>query len=176
MIDAVKYFEIKKRMTKNCTIACNACGLDADKHDGLGCSEFEMDYPEKAVEIVEQFEKEDPLKTCAQVFKEKERITFDYVIQKKMTRADILDAAKQCVCTDRDQQYGSPENNFKTIADMWSAYFTAKLGHKVEIEPHDVAVAMSLLKIARIATGKPKADSWVDGSGYLACGGELQGV
>lgn len=113
----------------------------------------------------------EPLSDAA---KEKERITLDYVIQKKMTRADILDAAKQCVCTDRDQQYGSPENNFKTIADMWSAYFTAKLGHKVEIEPHDVAAAMSLLKIARISNGKPKADSWVDLAGYAACGGELQ--
>lgn len=90
------------------------------------------------------------------------------------TRADILDAAKQCVCTDRDQQYGSPEDNFKTIAKMWSAYFTAKFGHEVEIDPHDVAVAMSMLKIARIATGKPKADNWIDGTGYLACGGEIQ--
>lgn len=90
------------------------------------------------------------------------------------TRAEILDAAKQCVCKDRNDQYGSPEDNFRTIAKMWSAYFTAKFGHEVEIDPHDVAVAMSMLKIARIATGKPKADNWIDGTGYLACGGELQ--
>lgn len=98
----------------------------------------------------------------------------DSEIPEPKTRAEILDAAKQCVCKDRNDQYGSPEDNFKTIAKMWSAYFTAKFGHEVEIDPHDVAVAMSMLKIARIATGKPKADNWIDGTGYLACGGEIQ--
>ena len=32
---------------------------------------------------------------------------------------------------------------------------------------------MALLKIARIATGGPKEDSWVDLAGYAACGGEI---
>lgn len=70
-MDAVKYFEIKNRMTKNCTIACNKCGLDADKHDGLGCSDFEMKYPEKAVAIAEKWEKEHQLKTRKQVLFER---------------------------------------------------------------------------------------------------------
>ena len=38
----------------------------------------------------------------------------------------------------------------------------------------DVANMMILLKIARGAIGKPKADNWIDIAGYAACGGELQ--
>lgn len=29
-----------------------------------------------------------------------------------MKREEILDAAKRCVCGDREKDYGSPENNF----------------------------------------------------------------
>lgn len=78
MIDVVEYFKIKKIMTKNCTIACNKCDIDnacnklgIDADGALGCSDFEMDYPEKAVEIVEKWAKEHQLKTRAQVFFEK---------------------------------------------------------------------------------------------------------
>lgn len=90
------------------------------------------------------------------------------------TREGILEAAKQCVCTDREGQYGSPEDNFASIAKMWSEYLRATTGKKIEVRAHDVAVMMCLLKIARIATGEPKADSWIDLAGYAACGGEIQ--
>lgn len=71
-----------------------------------------------------------------------------------MTRTEILDSAKRCVVGDREQDYGSPENNFKTIADFWSAY----LGKKVSAK--DVAAMLALLKIARIGSGHAKADNW----------------
>lgn len=29
-----------------------------------------------------------------------------------MKRSEILESAKRCVCGDREQDYGSPENNF----------------------------------------------------------------
>lgn len=95
------------------------------------------------------------------------------------TRESILEAAKQCVCTDREGQYGSPEDNFGLITKMWSEYMRATgLGDGDDswdlIKPHDVAAMMCLLKIARIATGAPKADSWIDLAGYAACGGEIQ--
>jgi hypothetical protein len=32
---------------------------------------------------------------------------------------------------------------------------------------------MTLLKIARLRSNAPNFDNWVDGCGYLACGGEL---
>lgn len=84
-----------------------------------------------------------------------------------MTRKETLDAALRCVCGDREA-YGTPEDNFGRIARLWEDY----LGHP--ICPHDVAAMMALLKIARIASGQPKADNWVDLAGYAACGAELQ--
>lgn len=84
-----------------------------------------------------------------------------------MTRPEILQKAEQCVCGLREDDYGSPENNFQTIADLWSAYKGTKF------TATDVAMMMSLLKIARIKTGTATADSFVDLAGYAACGGEI---
>lgn len=86
-----------------------------------------------------------------------------------MNRTEILEAARRCVCGDREQDYGSPEENFTRIASFWSAY----LG--TDIYPTDVAAMLALLKIARIASGHAKDDNWVDLAGYAACGGELEG-
>lgn len=90
-----------------------------------------------------------------------------------MTREEILNAAKQCVCTDRNSQYGDPEDNFTTIAMLWSAYLNSCEGNNVDIGAEDVAAMMALMKIARIATGASKADNWIDLAGYAACGGEI---
>lgn len=88
-------------------------------------------------------------------------------------RAEILEAARACVCGDREQDYGSPENNFRTIAELWSAYL-ASAGNDVIIGAKDVAAMLALLKIARIASGHAKADNWIDLAGYAACGGEIE--
>lgn len=84
-----------------------------------------------------------------------------------MTRTQILMEACRAVNGDRDKQYGSPENNFALIADLWSAY----LGQ--EVTNIDVAMMMTMLKIARIKTGRNKADSYIDACGYMACGGAI---
>lgn len=85
-----------------------------------------------------------------------------------MTRKETLDAAAKCVCGDREEDYGVPETNLARIAEFWSIYLN------VLIEPKDVAAMMALLKIARIASGNTKADSWVDLAGYAACGCEIE--
>lgn len=84
-----------------------------------------------------------------------------------MKRPEILDTAKKCVCGQREQDYGSPENNFQIIADLWSAYYGKKF------TALDVAMMMTLLKVARIRTGTATDDSFVDAAGYIACGGEI---
>ena len=84
-----------------------------------------------------------------------------------MKRADILDTAKKCVCGQREQDYGSPEDNFQTIANLWTAYMG------VGFNSIDVAMMMALLKIARIRSGTGTDDSFVDLAGYAACGGEI---
>lgn len=82
-------------------------------------------------------------------------------------RAEILHEAEHCICGQREQDYGSPEDNFGTIAQMWTAY-TGTL-----ITALDVAMMMCLLKIARIKNGGGTGDSFVDLCGYAACGGEI---
>ena len=100
------------------------------------------------------------------------------VVKRRLTRADILHAAEKCVCGQRETDYGTPEDNFKTIAELWEAYLNKACtrGVNVRVEAKDVAAMMALLKIARIAAGGGKADSWIDLAGYAACGAECEGV
>ena len=89
-----------------------------------------------------------------------------------MTRDDVLSKALQCVTGDREADYGTPEQNFRTIALLWSVYIQ-RLGRGY-IEDKDVAAMLALVKIARIASGHAKADNWIDLAGYAACGGEIE--
>lgn len=85
-----------------------------------------------------------------------------------MTRRECLETAEHMVNGDREHDYGTPEDNFKTIAGLWSAYLDK------EISSIDVAMMMALMKIARIKAGT-KPDSFVDLAGYAACGAEIAG-
>lgn len=87
-----------------------------------------------------------------------------------MTRKETLQRAEECVCGKREQDYGPPEDNFRSIAMLWSAY------RDEEFTPTDVAMMMALLKIARIRTGSATDDSFVDLAGYAACGAEIASV
>lgn len=42
-----------------------------------------------------------------------------------MKRAEILEAARACVCGERERDYGTPENNFETIGLLWGVYLRA---------------------------------------------------
>lgn len=93
-----------------------------------------------------------------------------------MTREEILDEAKRCVTGQRVQDYNNPENSFRLIAEFWHTYLSAKCvaaGVHVQLDPEDVAAMMALLKIARASANPEHIDSWIDGAGYMACGGEL---
>ncbi len=94
-----------------------------------------------------------------------------------MKREEVLGLAKACVCGDREEDYGSPEDNFVRISEMWTSYMRGRcvaLDAAITIRPSDVAAMMALLKIARIASGSAKMDNWVDLAGYAACGGEME--
>ena len=84
-----------------------------------------------------------------------------------MKRKEILENAIQTVCHDRSDQYGEPENNFRRVADLWSAYL-----FPLVLRPQDVANMMILFKIARAKVNN-KSDTWIDIAGYAACGGEV---
>jgi len=84
-----------------------------------------------------------------------------------MIRKDILDTATNCVCGQREEDYGTPEDSFRAIAALWSYWLGAP------ISTHDVPIMMALLKIARIKTGQIKDDNYVDTCGYVACAAEI---
>lgn len=107
-----------------------------------------------------------------------------------MTREEILNEAMKCVCGQREQDYGTPESNFQLIADLWNAYLKLNdheygyleapinarrefVKKDISISATDVAMMMSLMKIARIKNGGGTGDSFVDLAGYAACGGEI---
>lgn len=95
-------------------------------------------------------------------------------------RARILEKAKEIICNDRNGQYGEPEDNFSVIAELWGTYLSCRTvpkGTRVELEPADVGMMMTLFKIARFATaGSAKADTFIDMAGYAACAGECAGI
>ena len=83
------------------------------------------------------------------------------------TRKTILDAAEKCVCQDRQDTHGRPEDSFGAIADLWMA------DKGVEFDPVDVAQMMILLKVGRAKENPKHQDNWVDMAGYAACAGEI---
>lgn len=93
-----------------------------------------------------------------------------------MNRKEVLEEAIRCVCTDRNEQYGEPEDSFEVIAELWSVYL-----RRVGVVPlpdcisaGDVAAMMGLFKIARMITSEnAKPDTFVDACGYLACAGQI---
>ena len=82
-------------------------------------------------------------------------------------RGRILYAAIGAVCCEREEEYGSPADNFRLTAQLWSDYLQTK------ISAGDVALMMVLLKVSRVKSGRPKPDSFVDMAGYGAIAGEL---
>lgn len=82
-------------------------------------------------------------------------------------REEILNLANQAVNGEREQTYGSPEDSFDRIANLWSAYL------KTALTGLDVAKMMILFKLARTGE-RAYLDNWVDIAGYAACAGEIE--
>lgn len=64
IMTAIEYLKAKARMTNKCGIECYDCPLSFS-NNGIGesCRALERNYPEKAVEIVEKWEKLHTAKT-----------------------------------------------------------------------------------------------------------------
>ena len=70
--------------------------------------------------------------------------------------------------TDRQKDYGDKVENHSNIAKLWSAYLD------IPVTAHDVAILMSLLKVARTKLGAVSKDTYVDMSAYGAIAGEIK--
>jgi len=94
------------------------------------------------------------------------------------TMKTLLSTAIDLVNGDRRDAYGSPEDSFTTVADLWNAYLKGawanrqkmRTGEVQEILPHDVAALLGLLKVARLTTSPNREDNWLDMAGLAACG------
>ena len=81
---------------------------------------------------------------------------------------EFLARAGTLVAGDREKDYGDKVHNHQNIAKLWSAYLD------VEIKAHDVAIMMTLLKVARTKLGAVSADTYIDMSAYSAIAGEIK--
>lgn len=89
-------------------------------------------------------------------------------------RGTILDEAKTVINGERQDQYGSPEDSFTAIGDVWSWYLSGLAPglHPVTITKKEVAVMMVLFKLAR-QMNQHKRDNLVDAAGYLGILGDM---
>ena len=81
---------------------------------------------------------------------------------------DLLTKAHTLVSGDREKDYGDKVKNHINIAKLWSAYLDTP------IEAHDVAILMTLLKVARTKLGQVSEDTYIDMSAYSAIAGEIK--
>ena len=80
---------------------------------------------------------------------------------------ELLLEAQKLVAGGRHEDYGDKLKNHENIAKLWSAFLDVK------ISPHDVAICMMLLKIARLKHAHKK-DSNIDAAAYSAIAGEIE--
>ena len=89
-----------------------------------------------------------------------------------MSREEILEQVEKCILNDRQNTYGTPEDNFQRIADYWNTYLNIK-DDVFKLTKQDVAIMMILLKVARMGTSPNHLDNFVDAAGYSIIAGSF---
>ena len=84
-----------------------------------------------------------------------------------MISQELLEEANKLIGGDRQTDYGDKLTNHENIADFWSIFL------KTKITPHDVAICMALVKVARLMN-QHKKDSYIDMAAYAAIAGEIE--
>ena len=88
-----------------------------------------------------------------------------------MHRTEILSTANEYITKDRAETHGEAENNFAQIGAAWTWWLNDRLS--APISAHDVAIMMTLFKLARAKGNAGHIDNAIDGCGYLAIAGEI---
>ena len=84
-----------------------------------------------------------------------------------MISKEILEEANKLIGGDRNDDYGDKLTNHQNIAALWSVFL------RKNITPHDVAMCMALVKVARLMHAHKK-DSYLDLAAYAAIAGEIE--
>ena len=85
-------------------------------------------------------------------------------------REELLDTAAKLITEDRANEYDTKEDatkNFTRIGNLWEQV----LG--IEVPPEKVALCMVMVKVSRLIANPQHKDSYIDGAGYFALGGEI---
>lgn len=83
-------------------------------------------------------------------------------------RETLLDEAKRIVTGERNKSYGEPEDNSRRIAELWNAFLLHRTRPPTEpLEPYEVFLMMSLMKIARLMYDPSNYDSYLDAAAYV---------
>lgn len=90
----------------------------------------------------------------------------------KPERVEILNEAAALIVGQRQEDYGTPQENFQRIADYLNIHLKKNLENNIPISPRQTAEMMVLLKLAR-TINSPTRDSYVDIGGYAGIAGEL---
>ena len=89
-----------------------------------------------------------------------------------MNREKILQKAIKYITKDRNATHGDAEDNFDNVADLWNWWMHGR--EICTVNGFDVAIMMTLFKLARIRSNTEHIDSYVDAAGYLALAGEIK--
>jgi Domain of unknown function (DUF6378) len=81
-----------------------------------------------------------------------------------MTEIPFLQQAHNLINGQRAADYGGAHQSFTQIAGMWSSLLAAKLTKPITAS--EVAMAMQMLKMARLINQPEHADSALDNAGY----------
>jgi len=93
-------------------------------------------------------------------------------------RTEYLARASKIISGPREEEYGSPHQNFGDCAALWTTYLIGKYrGQSLDevqfhLTPEDVAHLNVLQKIARTYSGNASPDTYIDIAGYGALAGE----
>jgi hypothetical protein len=82
-------------------------------------------------------------------------------------RSEVLQQAEKCITQDRAATHGDAEDSFALIGQLWGVWLDR------EITAYDVAMMMSLFKVARAKGNPAHADNHIDLIGYAALAAEM---
>ena len=90
-----------------------------------------------------------------------------------MKAHEIANKAAALVNGNREAQHGDKLKNHENIATLWNAYLQIRADPAAPLSALDVALMMSLLKVARTQLGGMNPDDFTDLVGYGCVAGEI---
>lgn len=91
--------------------------------------------------------------------------------KQKPIRVQMLEEGIGLTWGDRDEEYGDPRVNMACAGEM-KALLRKYASRPISPEEWE-AIDMTVTKMSRVVTGKPKRDTYIDGANYFAIAGEM---